>query len=220
MSAKEEILARVRKALQDVEIQDPVDDVPVDWRYGKSLDLPDVVTEFVEKVRDHGAVVQQIAPEELPKSLVAAVASLDSKTVILPAGLPPLWADVIMEAGVDVRFDDPPLTHGELDQVDTVITTCASAMADPGTIALDHSCGQGRRALTLLPDKHVCVVRATQVVSDVPEAVAALAPAVRARRPITWVSGGSATSDIELERVEGVHGPRSLYVVLVDDREA
>jgi L-lactate dehydrogenase complex protein LldG len=87
-------------------------------------------------------------------------------------------------------------------------------MVDSGTIALDHSEDQRRRALSLLPDVHVCVVRADQVVSDVPEGIARLAPALRARRPITWLSGGSATSDIELSRVEGVHGPRQLWVIL------
>ena len=217
MSAREEILARVRDGLRDVERKDPLSDVPVDWSYGKSLDLSDVIAEFIAKVRDHGAVVEHVAPTDLPESLVAALTALGSETVVLPPGLPSVWADSIVGAGFDVTKDDPPLTHGELDRVDTVITSCAAAMADPGTIALDHASGQGRRALTLLPDKHVCVVRTSQVVSDVPEAVAVLAPAVRARRPITWVSGGSATSDIELDRVEGVHGPRSLYVVLVDD---
>lgn len=93
-------------------------------------------------------------------------------------------------------------------------TGAAVAMADSGTIALDHSEDQRRRALSLLPDVHVCVVRADQVVSDVPEGIARLAPALRARRPITWLSGGSATSDIELSRVEGVHGPRQLWVIL------
>ena len=88
-------------------------------------------------------------------------------------------------------------------------------MADSGTIALDHGIGQGRRALTLLPDRHICVIREDQVVSDVPEGVVRLTPALTQRRPVTWLSGGSATSDIELSRVEGVHGPRHLSVVLV-----
>ena len=116
---------------------------------------------------------------------------------------------------VTARSDDPSLSFDELDRTDGVLTACAHAIAVTGTIVLDAGPGQGRRAITLISDLHLCVVRATQIYVSVPEAVAALATTVRASRsPVTLISGPSATSDIELQRVEGVHGPRRLEVIL------
>jgi L-lactate dehydrogenase complex protein LldG len=127
--------------------------------------------------------------------------------VVVPPDLPERWT-----AGADVLRDDGGVTTDELDTVAGVVTACAVAVAETGTIVLDAGTAQGRRALSLVPDLHVCVVRADQVVQTVPEAVRRLEPT----RPLTWISGPSATSDIELDRVEGVHGPRTLEVVLVD----
>ena len=115
---------------------------------------------------------------------------------------------------------DPALSSDCLDRFDAVVTSAVVGIAVTGTIVLDHTEGQGRRALTLVPDVHVCVVTADQVVGDVPEAVARLSASVKAGRPLTWISGGSATVDIELQRVEGVHGPRTLRVVLVEPATA
>jgi L-lactate dehydrogenase complex protein LldG len=113
---------------------------------------------------------------------------------------------------VEVVADTPPLSVDALDALDGVITGCAVGLAETGTIVLDGGAGQGRRVLSLLPDRHLCVIRADQIVQDVPEALARLDP----RRPMTWISGPSATSDIELQRVEGVHGPRVLDVVIIE----
>ncbi|AQP46980.1 lactate utilization protein C [Tessaracoccus aquimaris] len=216
MSAREEILRRVRSATADVNVSDPALDVPVHWRYGQPLSTPDVLADLVEKVEDYKATVVRVSDAEVGAAIVTALRGLDAASVVLPDGLPDEWADAVLDGGLAVHRDDPELSHAELNVIDAVVTTSAVAMADSGTIALDHGPGQGRRALTLLPDRHICVVRADQIVSDVPEGIARLAPALRARRPVTWLSGGSATSDIELSRVEGVHGPRRLWVILVD----
>ncbi|GAA4905797.1 lactate utilization protein C [Tessaracoccus lubricantis] len=217
MSAREEVLQRIRRATKDVTETDPLIDVPVDWTYGRPLGTKDVIADFVEKVEDYKAAVRRCAPDGAAAMIVEALESLDTKSIVVPAGFPEPWVTALRHAGFALHRDDPQLTHAELNAIDAVVTTAAVGMADSGTIALDHSEGQGRRALTLLPDRHICVVHEYQVVSDVPEGIARLAPAIRDRRPVTWLSGGSATSDIELSRVEGVHGPRHLSVVLVAD---
>ncbi|RPF23059.1 LutC/YkgG family protein [Myceligenerans xiligouense] len=138
--------------------------------------------------------------------------------VVVPAGLHPEWVASISESddGVDVVADTPeaPLAPSDLDRTAGVVTAARVAVAETGTIVLDAGPDQGRRAISLVPDVHICVVRADQVVQTVPEAVRLLAH--HPERPLTWISGPSATSDIELNRVEGVHGPRTLHVVLVD----
>jgi len=217
VSAREEVLHRIRRATKDVTEPDPVVDVPVDWAYGRPLGTEDVIADFVEKVEDYKAAVRRCAPDRAADTIVEALQALDTKSIVVPAGFPEPWVTALSEAGFTLHSDDPQLTHAELNAIDAVVTTAAVGMADSGTIALDHGEGQGRRALTLLPDRHICVVHEYQVVSDVPEGIARLAPGLRERRPVTWLSGGSATSDIELSRVEGVHGPRHLSVVLVAD---
>ena len=193
MSARDDILARVREALGDVS---PAVAVPAAPRVP---DRGDLVALFDERVADYRAVVTRCTADELESTVAAA---LGSARAVVPAGL-----------GLDVPGSvvDDGLAAAELDALDAVVTRAAVGIAETGTIVLDHQPDQGRRAISLVPDLHVCIVDATQVVADVPDAIAVLDPA----RPLTWISGPSATSDIELDRVEGVHGPRTLHVVLV-----
>ena len=191
MSARDDVLAAVRAALGPAPV---VPDVPRDYRVAGTLQ-PDVDL-FAERVAEYRATVHRVAAGELE----AKLAELARGRTGIPPGFP---------------FDgieDRDLSVDELDALDTVITGCALAIADTGTIVLDAGPQSGRRALTLVPDHHVCVVREDQVVASVPDAIAALDSG-----PLTLVSGPSATSDIELDRVEGVHGPRELDVVIVGD---
>ena len=213
MSAREDILARTRAALDDVSASEA--DVVVPWEYGRPVDVGEVIDTFVERVEDYRATVVRCAASELPGAIAAGLAETGAGSAVVPAGLDPAW----LSAADGVRFvteDAAPLGNDELNRVDGVVTAAAVGIAETGTIVLDHGPDQGRRALTLVPDRHVCVVLAGQVVSGVPEGVARLRPSIEARRPLTWVSGPSATSDIELSRVEGVHGPRQLYVIVVE----
>jgi L-lactate dehydrogenase complex protein LldG len=162
------------------------------------------VAAFVQRVRDYRATV--VVAGDVRAAIDEA---LDAGRIGIPADLP----DELRPSGADL-VEDAELTPRELDALDGALTTCAAACAVTGTIALDGGPGQGRRALTLLPDLHVCVVRAEQIVETVPELVRRLEPAAAEGRPIVLVSGPSATSDIELERVEGVHGPRRLVVIV------
>lgn len=193
MSARDDILRRVRSALDGVS---PVTDLPPAPR---APDRGDLVALFAERVADYRAVVTRCAPDDLAGVVAEA---LGTARVVVP---PDLGLDV---AGSVV---DDGLSAADLDALDAVVTRAAVGIAETGTIVLDHRPDQGRRAITLVPDLHVCVVDASQVVADVPDALALLDPS----RPLTWISGPSATSDIELDRVEGVHGPRTLHVVLV-----
>ena len=204
--ARDEILARLRYALADVPEAEWPDGVPVRREYRHFTD--DDAEVFVDRLVDYRALVRWTDPDGLPDILATALAERGARRVVAPAGLPAAW---LAGSGVEVVSDDPPLDVRELDELDGVVTGCAVAVATTGTIILDGGPDQGRRALTLVPDYHLCVVRADQVVGSVPEALARL----DGTRPITMVSGPSATSDIELSRVEGVHGPRTLEVVLV-----
>ncbi|MCA0295375.1 MAG: LUD domain-containing protein [Actinobacteria bacterium] len=216
MNARDEILGRVRAALADVVQPDPVADVPVEWEFGRATAMPDVLGRFVEMCEDYQARVVRAADGDVAAQVAALLAEAGVSSVVLPSGLDAGWRQAVADAGITVHDDDPQLSRAELDAIDAVVTAAAVGIAETGTIVLDHAADQGRRALTLVPDTHLVVVRADQVVSDVPEAVARLVSAVADGAPLTWISGPSATSDIELSRVEGVHGPRNLLVILAE----
>jgi L-lactate dehydrogenase complex protein LldG len=205
--ARATVLERIRAALAD---RPAAVAVPrgYDARLGPGID---VVELFVDRVADYRATVRRTGTDGLPAAIATILVSHDARRIVVPAGAPEAWLGMT-GSGIEPVRDDPPLAHGELDALDGVITGCTVAIAETGTIVLDGGPGQGRRALSLLPDLHVCVVGIDQVVGSVPEALARLDPT----RPLTWISGPSATSDIELNRVEGVHGPRRLEVIVVD----
>ncbi len=172
----------------------------------------DIAGLFAERAADYRAVVERVPESGLAAAIarvLAARAGAAPGPVLVPEGLPAEWL-AGLPAGITLARDEPALPAAELDRMAGVVTGCAVAVAETGTIILDHGPGQGRRALTLVPDFHLVVVQASQVAADLAEAFGRLDPA----RPHTLISGPSATSDIELIRVEGVHGPRNLHVLL------
>ncbi len=195
MTARDDILASVRRALADADRAE----VRVPSAHRGRPAPEGIVDLFSERVADYRAVVERCPVAEVEARIAAALAG--TGRVLVPEGLPWRVADGVADEG---------FSADDLDGFDAVVTGATLGIAETGTIVLTHGPDQGRRALTLVPDLHVCVVRADQVLPDVPAAVAALDPT----RPQTWVSGPSATSDIELDRVEGVHGPRNLHVII------
>jgi L-lactate dehydrogenase complex protein LldG len=217
MTAREAVLARIRVALGT--LPGPMPEDAGDWlavtrsyRSSAGTDARQIVDLLADRLVDYRCAVRRCTVTDLQATIATALAERGAARVVLPPELDlplPDPSDVVSESEWVI---DGGLTPAALDSFDAVITTATVAIAETGTILLDGSAGQGRRALTLIPDYHLCVVYGHQVVSLVPEAVAMLTP----HRPLTWISGPSATSDIELDRVEGVHGPRTLEVILVN----
>ena len=209
-AAREEVMARIRSALGPTP---PVVEVARGYRTAGEHPpgAPELLDLLEDRLVDYKAGVTRCTADDLPRVVgeVLARTAPDGRLVV-PPELPAEWTGQWTRAA-DVLRDDGSISTAVLDTVEGVVTACAVAVAETGTIVLDAGPDQGRRALSLVPDLHVCVVRADQVVQTVPEAVRRLQPT----RPLTWISGPSATSDIELNRVEGVHGPRTLEVVLV-----
>jgi L-lactate dehydrogenase complex protein LldG len=197
MNARESILADVRRALAGAPQPGPV---PHRVPRSGAESAEEVVARFVERVADYRAQVVRCAPGEVEAAIQASLPA--GSLVVIPPGLPWVVSGAVQDEGFTAR---------ELDWFDGVVTTATAGIAETGTIVLTHGAGEGRRALSLVPDLHVCVITEAQVEAGVGDALARLDPAM----PQTWISGPSATSDIELQRVEGVHGPRRLYVVVV-----
>lgn len=218
MSGRDQVLAKVRSALRTAERAagpEGPHPVPAPARRARPTDhdVGELLDRFAERVADYRATVVRSAPEDVGAAVAAALADLDPATVAAPAGLPAAWRP-------DGALDGSVLATADLPEVTAVVTACRTAIAETGTIVLDHGPDQGPRRLTLVPDRHVCVVRAEQVVDDVDDGFVVLAPPPgppgAGTPPLTFVSGPSATSDIELQRVEGVHGPRTLVVIVVE----
>jgi L-lactate dehydrogenase complex protein LldG len=207
MNAREEVLARIRGALGDAPT---AAEVPREYRRAgdQPPGSPELVERLVDRLTDYRATVLRSEADDpaIGQAITNALAPLGIDQAMTAPAVPDAWAARLSGAVVD----DGTLTARELDRIPAVITGSVLAIADTGTIALDGSPLCGRRAITLVPDTHVCVVRVEDVVETVPEGLARLHPG----RPLTLISGPSATSDIELNRVEGVHGPRTLVVVV------
>jgi L-lactate dehydrogenase complex protein LldG len=217
VTAREEILRRVRAALGDEPAGAPdaraalaPAQSALPRAYLRSHADTQITELFAERVADYRAVVSRVAAADVPSAIASAAADLGLADIVVAPGFPPSWLPG--PGAVTWLADDPPLSVGNLDRCGAALTTAALGIAVTGTIVLDAGAGQGRRALTLVPDVHLCVLRADQIEPDVPDALARLDP----RRPLTFISGPSATSDIELERVEGVHGPRTLHVIIAE----
>jgi L-lactate dehydrogenase complex protein LldG len=221
VTAREEVLARIRTALGSgaggamagSEASDAGmggEGVPRAYHTGADLDPPALISLLTQRLHDYGTPVRRCPPDGVAAAVSQALAERGARRVVVPPDLDQAGLGLAGRADVTLIADES-LSPEALDAVDGVITTAALAIAETGTIILDGGPGQGRRALTLVPDYHLCILDASQIVAIVPQAVARLAPG----RPCTWISGPSATSDIELDRVQGVHGPRTLEVILI-----
>jgi len=209
MTARDEVLSRIRTALGPGVA---ALDVPRDYHgpgSGPRTGHADVVARFCERAAEYRATVRRVRPGQLAEAVSEACREHGATRIAVPPGAP---HDL---PGLELVVDDPPIPARALDRLDGVLTGSALAIADTGTVVLDGGAESGRRALTLVPDLHICLVAAGRIHASVPDTIAALAPAVADGRPLTFVSGPSATSDIELERVEGVHGPRNLVILVI-----
>ncbi len=215
--SRERILDRVRAATQPVakepgELAGVYAAIPRDYVREGRLSAEERVALMIERLREYDAEVVECTPEEVPSAITAQLASSGKHTFVAPAGLPAEW----LASGFEWKIDRG-LTSAEIEQAEGVVTAAFCGVADSGTIVLHHSEMEGRRVLTLLPDWHLCILRASQVVETLPEY---FSRCEQTPGLATYISGPSATADIEMTRIKGVHGPRFLHVILVDDQSA
>ena len=213
MTAREEILNRIRAASSTVSKSAPSvtaewDDLPREYRLAATLPPEGLLHQIEDRLRDYDAHVYRCTPAELPELIARTLHDRQKTRIAIPNGIPPHW----LAPGIAFVEDDRAAI-APIDSCEGVLTTATLAIAETGTIVLQDASGQGRRALSLLPDYHLCILRAAQVVGTVPEAIAHLQ--ATAHLATTFFSGPSATADIEMTRIKGVHGPRFVDVILV-----
>ena len=211
-SSREIVLASVRSATSAVSkegawLAEAYQSLPRPYLAAGSLDAEAKLALLVERLREYGADVTETTPANLPAAIAAELAATGKRRFVAPSALPAEW----LAAGFEWHLDENLPTE-EIEECEGVLTASSAAIADSGTIVLHHGPQEGRRLLSLLPDTHVCVLAASDVVESLPEYFrGCLEPPAR----VTWISGPSATADIEMTRIKGVHGPRFLHVLLV-----
>ena len=230
-SARDVILGKIRGALREDGVGSPkaippgegriTAAIPRSYLRRGTLGPGDLLDLLQGRILDYEAAVVRCTSPELSGTVSRRLGARGAKSVVIPSDIPDSWLEDVFRGELEILRDHDrgTLTNAQLDSAHAVVTGCALAIAETGTLVMDGGVTQGRRALTLLPDYHLCVVFQHQVVETVPEALEAVEGTVKKERaPLTLISGPSATSDIELVRVEGVHGPRTLDVILVEDR--
>ncbi len=214
-ASRQQVLDRIRAATCAVaqpaeELAQAYDALPRRYLHAGQLDRAVCIQLMIERLRDYDTEVVECAPQELPAAIAAQLAASGRRRFVVPEGMSGAW----LAAGYDWSTDRG-LAAGEVNQAEGVLTAAFCGVADSGTIVLHHSPQEGRRVLTLLPDWHLCILRASQVVETLPEYFARCPEPPS--RLVTWISGPSATADIEMTRIKGVHGPRFLHAILVQD---
>ncbi len=215
-NSRDQILMRIKQALGD-RTDDSDDKIVREYNQKSNLSAEEITGLFEERVNEYRAVTKRITEDELPGELQKLFEDAGVKTMVLPTGINESWLSDLSEPVTLLRDQPDRLSKQELNECDAVLTGCFLGVAQTGTIILNAGPGQGRRVLTLLPDFHICVIRQNQIVRMLPEAIRKLDQTVsESGAPVTFISGPSATSDIELNRVEGVHGPRNLHVFIIN----